>query len=669
MEICHKICIDYLSNTFIGIILVLLLIFSIIIYIGHTKFKIFGDFLNDLFRFLNILYLNRIKVAVFGLFFGFLSGIIGNLLAENKLKSIFDLNINALSKLNQSISNTVSYFTLNAPNVSNTNVWIWISYITIALIVSIGAITLFLRTLLEKNLAKSFMLKNNIMIFGYGNISKSFLTNYLKTNKKNINLIVFDNEKDNIDDIFYTKGIIYIKEDIKNEKFFEYVNFENTTHILLSMQDDKQNLDLAVKIIDKLKNKKKSTTLIMHLKNFNLMSVFFDDEFIKHGKDYINLRIFSYPTEVVDDLFLKFKEKLFPDLNNKIFKIAVVGDSPTAQEIIKRIMINFIFDKKINIQIYIISTKKFFEETKVLLNYNKEKFPYVELIHKNYSTNLIKNKNFWNGMNNVFITYDDENQTLDFVFKLYKYVFSTLNNINPNIFFNIYNEHVLGEKINQIKSNYSTFNKFYAFGLGKDLFTVEKILNDEELYIAKLIHCGYQSGRFNEECLKNWYKIENLYDKLQNIAQYYHIDVKLYVLGLKREKTEKTEKLEEENKKIFFEYLEKYINDKNIIKTIQENYYDSKKLLISLKKWTFDEKNQKIINLLNLEHKRWMSYHFLEGWEYDDNKQKNIKKHNCLIDILEFKNEKIKNTIIYDFQSIIYIPVYLSKANYKIVPL
>jgi hypothetical protein len=664
MNLCYKICVEYIKEDFVGLLFILIFFCWIVIWFFHKKSMILTNIFKRFFDILNSLYLKKMYISLWGLFIGFLVGIIGNLMALNHKNSIFDLSIDSLKHLNEAIGNTISYIALNTPTVSNTNPWIWSSYIIISFIVSISAVILFLRVLFEKNLAKALMKNENIIIFGYGDIGKSFLKTYF-SEYKNKNVLVIDKNEALLSDDHF-KNAVFLQGDINNETFFNMLNFENSTDIIITLGEDRLNLDLAIKIIEKLKLKQKSTKIILHLNNTSLGSIFFDNEFIGNKNNKIDLKIFSYPTEVIDDLFEKYYLKLFPDLNNEYQNIAIIGDSDISIELLKQIIIRFVFNKDVLIRVFLVGTKEFYEKTKFIINFDKNKFPNIDLIYKKYSLEFLKNKEFWNSMDNILIVSDDENTNLDLTFKLQKYTFGNLSEIKANIFFNIYHEYVLSEKIN---INNSHFKKFFAFGLGRNVFGAKKILDDCELLIAQLIHCGYEGGNFNiNECLKKWYSIDNIYKKMQNIAQFRHIDAKLYIFGLKRIKSNKEFKtLKKINNDIFWNNFKIYLDNNEIYEAIISNVYNKNKITELLKKWIYIDKNKKLINLLNMEHRRWMNYYFLEGWEYSKKRDDNFKKHNCLIEINKFDNEELKNKIIYDFQSFIYIPLYLAKGGYEIV--
>jgi hypothetical protein len=71
--------------------------------------------------------------------------------------------------------------------------------------------------------------------------------------------------------------------------------------------------------------------------------------------------------------------------------------------------------------------------------------------------------------------------------------------------------------------------------------------------------------------------------------------------------------------------------------------------------------------LIFAEHERWNSYHYLNGWEYNKKKDKNLKLHDCLKSLDEFDEPYLQITIIYDIYSILYIPKFLASSGYKIL--
>ena len=52
--------------------------------------------------------------------------------------------------------------------------------------------------------------------------------------------------------------------------------------------------------------------------------------------------------------------------------------------------------------------------------------------------------------------------------------------------------------------------------------------------------------------------------------------------------------------------------------------------------------------LIDCEHERWNAFHYINGWEYNEKKNKCKKLHNCLKPIRDFKEKELQITILYD---------------------
>ena len=70
--------------------------------------------------------------------------------------------------------------------------------------------------------------------------------------------------------------------------------------------------------------------------------------------------------------------------------------------------------------------------------------------------------------------------------------------------------------------------------------------------------------------------------------------------------------------------------------------------------------------LIECEHERWNAFHYINGWEFSEEKNKGKKLHNCLKSIRDFKEKELQITILYDIYSILYLPNYLASAGYEI---
>ena len=202
---------------------------------------------------------------------------------------------------------------------------------------------------------------------------------------------------------------------------------------------------------------------------------------------------------------------------------------------------------------------------------------------------------------------------------------------------------------------------------------------DEKNYtISKLIHNGYgdefkrENLVLNEQSLnKKWFNIQKYSDRLSSIAQAKHLNIKLKALGLYKTKSNENKKtLLGKNIKIFDEILNPLLEQSRIgYDSIHESSLELEKF------WSNQDYEIKYLpleyktlfeKLIDCEHERWNAFHYINGWEYNEKKNKCKKLHNCLKPIRDFKEKDMQITILYDIYSILYLPNYLASAGYEI---
>ena len=576
----------------------------------------------------------------------------------------------------ESFFKSITLLGLNVPD--KINFCNAIGFVLAVILVYGGIFLLVFNNLLNNFLFKLFLKDKNIVLFGFGEINKSFLENFRKD--RNDNVIVVDKEDKNFDE-FWEEGYVFLKKEI-DDKLIEKFDFEKTTDIIVALGNDRVNIDVALKLIDKLKDVKTETKLIVHVNDNEISDLFFEKleksaieelkkqiRFTNKKSCYIvctksflklkipqlliNLKIFSFYTEIVDDLFEKYATKLVPykyaklNSDKKELKVAIIGNSGVSVELIKRIFTNFIFPNKVQIKIFLIdkNEKEFYEKVEFETNYSKEKFPHIKLETKKLTYDLLKDKNFWldKDLIDVFIAFENEDKNLEIAIDLFEkvYVHEDKKNLKyPNIFFAMYEELAFSKYIDNNKSN---FKNFCTFGNMKDILNVKNLLDDEKFEIAMKIHNSWDKKR---DMKKAWYAT-SYSNRLSSITQAEHIDFKLLSLGYKKVEKEKGK----------FDNTDDYKKELDRIKNF-------------LKNDNFDEfLNSGIYyKLCDTEHRRWISFHFINNWEYKEFEGKNreekeyyksLKYHHCLTDFSKFKFDSIKDTFKYDFDSYYKIPEYL----------
>ncbi|TLP35497.1 NAD-binding protein [Arcobacter arenosus] len=633
-------------------------------------------------------FLNKYKILLGGVsaFLGFIFGVIG-FLYEGK-------------HLLESMTNTFALFALNTPDsYDETNIFLLLSTIFICITLFSAALFAFFQEFINRFIAKRIIAKNHIAVFGLGEINRAFLNSILNDDKtkdskesKNSDLmtVIIDSDSTNsyIDE-YRQQGFGVIVGDALSSTQLELLNYETMDYALIALGNDRINIELAIKIINKIKDEQINTPtrLIVHISNNELREIF-HQEFIlpvQDDKIQIDIKTFSFYDECSKDLFennnLMQSEYLS---TNDSFKSVVLGNGNLALSIIKDILLLSNFPNKNKHVITLIdqNSKEFFENIKLETYYDQKKFPTVEfeIIESNWkSPNFYKENIFTDkDLLNIYICYDDEENNVNLAMELKNRIYTKFTSSKTKIHFGIFSEYQLSHLINE---NKNTFERFFTFGNFNDIFSKEKLLDEEDYIIAKMIHHGY-GDIFDENKLlldkseldKKWFNNTKFSDKLSNIAQAKHLNTKLQILGLKKEKIDEKElskvKLLELNKKEFYSIIEPVLKESNI--SINRLKVASQELP---KFW--DNKNYEVIymptefktlfeKLIEIEHERWNSYHYLNGWEYDEIKNKNIKVHDCLKLLNEFKEKHLQITVLYDIYSILYIPNYLASAGFKI---
>ena len=598
--------------------------------------------MKSILKLINFIYKNRFKVSIILFVAIILIGFIGN----------YSSKAPNFSGFWKSLLETLSLFGLNTPD--NINPFTIIAFFLTYLLLFGNFIFFLFKEKFNVLFARNLLKDKNIVFFGFGEINKKILEN-LTEEKKQISVIVVDKEAKNFDE-FWEKGYVFLKKEIDNELINKF-DFEKTTDIVVVLGNDRVNIDIALKLLDKLKDVKTETKLIIHLNDREISDLFFEklEEIKKEKKDVlINLKTFSFYTEIVDNLFEKYIVKLVPyeyskfNSNKKELKIAVIGNSDVNLEVIKRIFVNFIFPNEVKIKIFLIDEdeKKFYEKVKFETNYIPQKFPHIILEPKKLNFSLLSDKSFWfqDNLIDIIIAFDDENKNLETTIDLFEKIFIHKNNIQyPNVFFAIYKELLLSKYIDENKKN---FENFFTFGNMREVLKVENLLDDGKFEVAMKIHNTWEKRK---DIKRAWYST-SFTNRLSSIAQAEHIDFKLLSLGFIKTKNSKND------------------NTKEYIKIMNK---------IEKEGITFEEflNSEDYYKLCNTEHSRWMAYHFINNWEYDDFEgkdkdekelKKSLKLHNCLIDFKDFKYDSIKNTFVYDFYAYKNIPKYL-KGKYKII--
>jgi hypothetical protein len=585
----------------------------------------------------------------------------------------------------QSITNTLNLFAFNFPDSYNSaNIFLFISTLCVAITIFWAAVFTFFQEFIDKFIAKRIISDNHIAVFGLGQINRAFLDS--EFGEDNAIVIEADESNSYIED-YRQKGFGVIVGDVLSDRQLKLLNYDTMRYAVISLGNDRINIELAIKLIENIKVNKAttSTRLIVHIANTELKAIFHQNIVLPSLDEniQIDIKTFSFYEECSKDIF----DHHFI-ISNEYIKTekqihsVILGDDKLALTIIKDILLlsNFPYENKHTINIITKKATQFFEILKLETNYTEEKFPTIrfKIIDQDFkSPEFYKQAIFLNeDLQNVYICYRDEEINLNIALELHERVYLRNSELKTKVLFGMFNEYHLSQKISKDRN---FFDRFYTFGNNTEIFTKSKLIDENNYKLSKYIHFGY-GDEFKKEFQHlllsqldtKWYKSAKYSDKLSNIAQSKHIDIKLQALQLKKEKSSlKEEELYKINQNTF---------DKIMIPYLQESGLDYTKLhtySLELDKfWNGKEyeiqylpkKSNNIFDkLIFAEHERWNSYHYLNGWEYNKKKDKNLKLHDCLKSLDEFDEPYLQITIIYDIYSILYIPKFLASSGYKIL--
>ncbi len=590
--------------------------------------------------------------------------------------------------------NSIKIFGLDYPSEPNeTNVWIFLAIIFAILTISLLAVVFLIKESLNAFLIERTFNKDHIAVFGLGEASVSFIDSYsLVKGKEDIAIIESDPNNQKLEE-YRKKGIGIFIGDSLSDKALKLLNFQKMKYAVIAMGSDKINIELAHKII-RIYNEKKINTeikIIVHILNRDL-DMLFHQNLINNKTGRIGIKTFSFYNEAAEEFFDNHPVDGESDkyvttdndmntivagdgnlLKSVVYQMALISHLPNANKHIVHIV-----DKDANN--LVVELKKFLYYRNEEINFPTFKIKAVEIDSNTleYFDNPV-----WKlpDLVNVIVAYDSQEKNLDLAIELFNRTYLSKavkeDNLMPKIIFAIYDKLLLTKAINQ---NKESFKHFYTFANSEDVLSYQNLIEENKYFIAKLIHSNYKAGSSNnsEENKKSesiagaWYNSARYSDKLSSIAQAKHIGVKLKAMGLKQVSPtiKDKEKLLEHNKqmveKVFNEplpgldtkgqsiidYFIGYSSDNpDDIPYFPENY--------SL---FFDK-------MIRMEHNRWNAYHFLNGWQYSKVKAKEIKQHDCLIPLEEFEEIKMKQSVLYDIHSFLYIPYYLTEAGYQLAEL
>ncbi len=433
---------------------------------------------------------------------------------------------------------------------------------------------------------------NVIIVIGLCDKNRTYIDSELELNSK---IIIIEQDKENIylNDYMKTSNVSVLITNPKNKETLTKLNLEKKKHIIVSSGNDVDNIEIVSQILAVDKNVK----IYVQIENRSLR-YFHKENGLLQGS---NITLYSYSEDASRELFEKYdidgKSNEILSSNDE-YSIVILGNTNLSYEVIFQACIIGQLPNENKLTIYCLdkNPKKF--QQKVELNYTEiHNVPNVEIkyIKFDIDSKISYTKEFWNEKNltNIFICYENEETNLEIAANLYNITYIEKiekKQLNTNIVLTIFNEYNIS---NCIKENKNSFENFNTFGLTKDICRKEYLIDEIRDIRAKATNNIYNENA-SPNNKKSWEE-RSYFEKESNRTSADHIKIK-----------------------------QKYFK------------YDNSAL--------GKEK------LARCEHNRWNAFHYLNGWKYAKETEKNIKLHNCLLpydslseNIKKFDREMIEN--------------------------
>lgn len=578
-------------------------------------------------------------------------------------------------------------------------VWIlwsaWIAIVTFAL----GAFLLFAENIVvycRTLIIKSSFTHNHIIVIGLDRSARAYIDNEIDINKRHIIIVEHDTDNPYLRK-YKEKAIGVVIGNATDQKILKKLNLQNSEHIFISAGSDEKNIEIALETVEILKiNKGKNVKLIISLTPQGKRHYYTNEGLLDIKDDTVDIRVFSFADEAARILFEEHEiDGIGLDIikSDSPFALMVIGSGDLAVSIIYHAAMIASMPNRNLLTIYCVDDEKGSLKRKIDYLYhgikNIKKLRMVFL--SEYHISSIKpDYQYFQEIKNIVVCNDDQESNIEIATDLVERVYRHQNE-SPKILAAIYDMNKIASRIDD---NNNLHRNIFAFADSQNICSIMNIANQNKYKIAMYMHMCYD-GEFDEnkinlseeDLIKEWKKIA-ISDKESNLAQTYHISLKLKALGLKilrhRHAEDSAKDLLEKNRKKMDAVLNQDIeigelfDDIRIYKKLLEksDELESVKTELCVEK---EEKLYEIVDkyfpndfssllkkLVNCEHERWNNYHYLNNWKNGKTKQKNLKMHNCLKPFSDF-NKNEKKTVIYDIFSILYLPNYCAQVGWELI--
>lgn len=529
--------------------------------------------------------------------------------------------------------------------------WIYIPAIMAAMISTLTIMILFFKEYIYTQHATYIANKGgHIVLCGIGENNRYFIDNLVncEDRRKIPNIIVLESNKENPLLKKYEKkeNIAIIIGDAKSKENLDRVGLRNCKYVIISTGNDIVNLSILSQI--RIKEKEKSNEKRIYSKIYVHVSrreseIYFDEEKLLEKDAASATHFYNYNELSARRLFseLLLVEGLNTVNNDDVVHLMIIGFGDMGQEVALQAAMQGHFYNKKRIRITVVDNNENTFESFRAIHWNIDKVCYFQT--KLCSINSQKFYEWYFRQNNkptyvVFALGNDKVtfSSLSILIHRLKQKNRLVNMPIPNIAVRF--KQNVNDKIKESYEDMLEPLKFKIFGQSS-LISTEKFVTEHEIDIyAKKINEDYRRAN-------GYWKVSKNKSLHCNICRC-EININKTIQAVR-------DTLENGNlTKPVWNELNNFTKDSN--RATADHFNNIKKDVLKrlnipiLDKNKFynpsDEIIEKYYDLIDMEHRRWNAFHFLNGWEHriftkeeGINKEPNLKLHGCLIDTNRLK--------------------------------
>lgn len=591
----------------------------------------------------------------------------------------------------QSAFNAASLFTLtidtNFPKaMEGATTLLYIAGLLAAFYTIASILSLLTKNFVDRNSVKAIIKESYILVCGLGKKGIAYVESEISVGNTKILVIEKDSQNPHIQE-YRSKGIPVLIGDAKCATLLKDLNIQNVTHFVLMAGKDIDNMEIALALSDIMKSDTISPKkLFMHNDDRGLDKLYKEGGLLDDTAK-LQIKMFSLARNSARLLFLEHDvdgcNRTYMQSDQE-FGLVVVGNSPLAIEVIGQICEIAHLPNQNRVNIYCIDKNA--EAFKQALNYRYTQIAQIpniniEFIASEYDSCGFYELDLWHkNITNAMFCYHDAQVNLDIAAELTDRTYLKLigdKKFDTKLHIAIYENRLLAQ---HIKNNQNHFKYFNVFAETMKMASRDMVIDEKFELIAKFIHSGYAenynpNAKYEESKAidSKWNDKARLSDRDSSRAQAYHIPVKLKALGLRMlndASSKEGDNLLIHNREFltkgeFADGLKKLGIDPQTLQQTTAKYDNWE---IFQKEFRYFPVEFQLLaeKLIRSEKNRWNAHHYLKGWVYDAQKNKAIKRHDCLVPIEQMSTDT-KYTVLYDLYSILYMPNLLASVEYEIV--